>query len=113
MFMQTCTHMSSHRVHIQVFKLTGFCPQLQGLYETLTVAQHVTLFLRLRGLIEPELSRATADVLQGYGLQEHEHKAILTLRIAGAVRAARHYGGKDEAAAGLTIMEARMRLGPD
>jgi energy-coupling factor transporter ATP-binding protein EcfA2 len=34
----------------RVFELTGFCPQLKGLWESLTLRQHLQLILRLKGL---------------------------------------------------------------
>ena len=59
---------------MDVFQFTGFCPQLKGLWVNLTLRQHLTLILRLKGLQGAELMAATAEVEKGYGLQEHAHK---------------------------------------
>jgi len=59
---------------MEVFKVTGFCPQLKGLWPTLTLRQHLTIILRLKGLEGAELQEAVAQVEKGYGLEEHAHK---------------------------------------
>ena len=58
----------------RVFELTGFCPQLKGLWEPLTLRQHLQLILRLKGLSGAELRAEVERVEAGYGLSEHAHK---------------------------------------
>ncbi|KAL1529048.1 hypothetical protein AB1Y20_000011 [Prymnesium parvum] len=58
----------------EVFQHTGFCPQLRGLWESLTLRQHLTIILRLKGLVGSELEMAIAAVEKGYGLEAHAHK---------------------------------------
>jgi ABC-type multidrug transport system ATPase subunit len=66
--LSTATHM------LECFKLTGFCPQFEGLYDILTCRQHVTLFLRLQGLRGNDLVSEEKAVLEAYGLMEHADK---------------------------------------
>ena len=63
----------------EVFMLTGFCPQLKGLWEHLTLRQHLLLLLQLKGLTGGALLAAAIDVEEQYGLSEHAHKAARKL----------------------------------
>ena len=40
---------------LQIFKLTGFCPQFGGLWPHMTLRQHVVLYLTLKGFAGQEL----------------------------------------------------------
>jgi len=68
----------------EVFQQTGFCPQLKGLWESLTLRQHLQLLMRLRGLRGAALDAAVAAVERGYGLEEHAHK--LAKRLSGGTQ---------------------------
>jgi len=59
---------------MEVFQLTGFCPQLKGLWENLTLRQHLHIMLRLKGFSGAALQAEVAKVETGYGLEEHAHK---------------------------------------
>jgi len=59
---------------MDVFECTGFCPQLKGVWESLTLRQHLTIILRLKGYHGAELDAAIRTVEEGYGLTAHAHK---------------------------------------
>jgi len=63
----------------EVFQITGFCPQLKGVWQNLTLRQHLTILLRLKGLTGRHLEVAIAEVEKGYGLEEHAHKKAKNL----------------------------------
>jgi len=63
----------------RVFQHTGFCPQLKGLWEALTLREHLTIILRLKGLSGDELERAISTVVKGYGLEAHVNKSAKQL----------------------------------
>ena len=58
----------------EIFKHTGFCPQFNGLWERLTLDQHLRIYLRLKGVPKSHLAAAAADVEDDYGLREHARK---------------------------------------
>eukprot|EP00930_Biecheleria_cincta_P018168 TRINITY_DN14242_c0_g1_i1.p1 TRINITY_DN14242_c0_g1~~TRINITY_DN14242_c0_g1_i1.p1 ORF type:complete len:1637 (-),score=334.42 TRINITY_DN14242_c0_g1_i1:548-5458(-) len=60
----------------KIFQVTGFCPQFKGFYETLTVQQHLDMFMRIKGLSGTQVQSAAAAVLDGYGLGEHANKKL-------------------------------------
>jgi ABC-type multidrug transport system ATPase subunit len=61
---------------LDVFKLTGFCPQFKGLWDSLTVREHLTVYLSLKGLEGETLLRVVEQVARGYGLTEHADKQV-------------------------------------
>ena len=58
----------------EIFKYTGFCPQFNGLWERLTLDQHLRIYMRLKGVPRSHLAAAAADVEDDYGLREHARK---------------------------------------
>lgn len=59
---------------MSIFKLTGFCPQFHGLWEHLTLRQHLLIYMRLKGVPLAGLQLAAARVEADYGLCEHSGK---------------------------------------
>ena len=47
---------------MEIFQHTGFCPQLKGVWENLTLRQHLEIVLRLKGLRGADLEAAVAAV---------------------------------------------------
>jgi ABC-type multidrug transport system ATPase subunit len=57
----------------------GITPQEAGLFESLTVRQHLTLFGRLKGLRKRDAETATADLLDQLGLGPEAGRRVGTL----------------------------------
>lgn len=62
---------------VAIYRRTGFCPQSGGLWEFLTVRQHLAYYLSLKD--EADVAAAAAAVEAGYGLSEHAFKRVKEL----------------------------------
>ena len=60
-------------------RLMGIAPQEAGLFESLTVLQHLELFARLKGMSKHDAVNAAADVAEELGLTGQVHKRVATL----------------------------------
>ena len=69
---------------LAVFKVTGFCPQFRGLWEWLTLREHLAIYLRLKGAPLAEVDAAAARIEADYGLTEHSSK--MSRALSGGTR---------------------------
>ncbi len=60
-------------------RLMGITPQEAGLFETLTVRQHLELFARLKGLAPAEAAEETVRLIEELNLAEHAQRRVITL----------------------------------
>jgi ABC-type multidrug transport system ATPase subunit len=60
-------------------RLMGIAPQEAGLFESLTVLQHLELFARLKGMSKQEAIKAAADMAGELGLDGQLHKRVAAL----------------------------------
>jgi ABC-2 type transport system ATP-binding protein len=60
-------------------RLMGITPQEAGMFESLTVYEHLQLFARLKGLSGRAASSATVEVLDLLGLAEHARRSVGSL----------------------------------
>ena len=75
----------SVRTQLQkIYKRTGFCPQFEGLSRSLTLRQHLELFMRLKGTPAEHARTAAMRVEAQYGLEEHAMK--LPPKLSGGTR---------------------------
>ena len=63
----------------QIFRRSGFCPQFNGLWDALTVRQHLTFYMRLKGVPQAFVAQAVEAVLEDYGVREHADKKSKSL----------------------------------
>jgi len=62
-----------------IFQHTGFCPQFNGLWDKLTLHQHLRVYLRLKGVPAAQIAAAAAAIEADYGLGEHSRKRAVQL----------------------------------
>ena len=60
----------------QVKRKMGITPQEAGVFETLTVQEHLELFGRLKGLAKGEARKSTAEVISQLNLEKEKHKRV-------------------------------------
>lgn len=60
-------------------KLIGYCPQYNPIFETLTVAQNIEYFARIKGIPNYCRQKLIDSVIERLGLQIHREKAAGTL----------------------------------
>ncbi|XP_042143725.1 cholesterol transporter ABCA5 [Ixodes scapularis] len=58
----------------QAFKMLGYCPQHDALWNNLTLQEHLHLFGALRGIKSQEIGPATAWLMEKLNIQEHAAK---------------------------------------
>ena len=63
----------------QIFRRSGFCPQFNGLWDHLTMRQHLTFYMRLKGVPTGEVGACVDAVLVDYGVVEHADKQARAL----------------------------------
>jgi len=60
-------------------RLMGITPQEAGMFESLTVREHLQLFARLKGLARRAADAATTEVIALLALSEHERRSVGSL----------------------------------
>lgn len=65
---------------IQARKKLGYCPQFDALIDQLTGREILTLFARLRGIIESEIPEAVNDMMNALTLTPHADKQCRAYR---------------------------------
>lgn len=60
----------------EVKRSMGITPQEAGVFETLTVREHLELFARLKGLATDEARRSTTDVIHQLGLERETSRRV-------------------------------------
>lgn len=60
----------------QVKRKMGITPQEAGVFETLTVQEHLELFARLKGLAKAEARKSTTEVIHQLNLEKEKHKRV-------------------------------------
>ena len=60
----------------EVKRKMGITPQEAGVFETLTVQEHLELFGRLKGLARREARKSTAEVINQLNLEKEKHKRV-------------------------------------
>ncbi|CAN7984948.1 unnamed protein product, partial [Ixodes hexagonus] len=58
----------------QAFKMMGYCPQHDALWNNITVKEHLHLFAALRGIKYTEIGPATSWLMEKLNIQEHATK---------------------------------------
>ena len=65
---------------LQAHRRLGYCPQFDALIDQMTVKEHLTMFGRLRGLSEKEITESNSKIVDMLLLKEHVNKQSKNLR---------------------------------
>lgn len=68
----------------QIYDVMGICPQFDICWPDISVAEHVSLYARIKGVVESQVGPSVSKILQEVGLEEA--KSVLSKDLSGGMR---------------------------
>merc|ERR1711871_997170 len=68
----------------QIYDVMGICPQFDICWPDISVAEHVALYARIKGVVESHVTPSVTKILQEVGLEEA--KSVLSKDLSGGMR---------------------------